>query len=67
MNSITNLIRLTHPTALKEAIEAAHDGTPDDAEETYSYLFGALLNDDTFNEYSDTELIAAIDEIINED
>lgn len=66
MNEITNLIRLTHPTALNDAIAAAQDGAPDEAEEEYSYLFGQILSDDTFNGYTEEQLTAAINELINE-
>ena len=66
MNDFTNLIRLTLPAALDDAITAAQDGTPEDAEYEFSYLFGAILNDDTFNGYSPEEIQAAIAEAINE-
>lgn len=52
MNEIISLIWLTHPTALNDAITAAREESPEDAEYEFSYLFGAILNDDTFNGYS---------------
>lgn len=64
MSDITNLIWITHPTALNDAIMAAQYGTPEEAESEYAYLFGALLSDDTFSEYSQEELQAAIEEAI---
>ena len=66
MNDLTNLIWLTHPTALNDAITAAQDGTPEDAENEFSFLFSLLLGDDTFNEYTAEELQAAIEEAVTE-
>lgn len=66
MNEIISLIWLTHPTALNDAITAAREESPEDAEHEFSYLFGAILNDDTFNGYSPEEIQAAIAEAINE-
>ena len=64
MNEIINLIRLTHPAALNEAIEAVENGT--DIDEAAADLMAALYTDDTFNEYSEEQLTAAIAEMINE-
>lgn len=64
MNEIISLIWLTHPTALNDAISAVEDGT--DIDEAAAELVTALYTDDTFNEYSDDELQAAIAEAINE-
>ena len=64
MNEIINLIRLTHPTALNEAIEAVENGT--DVYEAAADLMAALYTDDTFNDYSEEQLTAAIAEMINE-
>lgn len=64
MNEIINLIRLTHPTALNEAIEAVENGT--DIDEAAADLMAALYTDDTFNDYSEEQLTAAIAEMINE-
>lgn len=64
MNEIINLIRLTHPTALNEAIEAVENGT--DIDEAAADIMAALYTDDTFNEYSEEQLTAAIAEMINE-
>ena len=66
MNEIISLIWLTHPTALNDAITAAREESPEDAEYEFSYLFGTILNDDTFNGYSPEEIQAAIAEAINE-
>ena len=64
MNEIINLIRLTHPAALNEAIEAVENGT--DLDETAADLMAVLYTDDTFNDYSEEQLTAAIAEMINE-
>ena len=64
MNEIATLIRLTHPTALNEAIEAVENGT--DIDEAAADLMAALYTDDTFNDYSEEQLTAAIAEMINE-
>lgn len=66
MNEIINLIWLTHPTALNDAITVAHEESPEDAERECGFLFGQLLSDDTFNGYSESELEAAISEAISE-
>ena len=66
MREIISLIWLTHPTALNDAITAAQEGTPEEAEDEFSYLFAALLVDDTFSAYSQEELQAAIEEAITE-
>ena len=58
MNEITALIWLTHPAALNDAITAYQDGTPiDDAADE---VLAALYTDDTFNHYTDEQLLAAI-------
>lgn len=64
MNEITALIRLTHPAALNDAITAYQDGTPinDAADE----VLAALYTDDTFNHYTDEQLLAAITLAIQE-
>lgn len=64
MNNIINLIWLTHPTALNDAIAAYQDGAAID--NTASDVIAALYTDDTFNEYSNAELQAAISEAITE-
>ena len=64
MNEIATLIRLTHPTALNEAIEAVENGT--DLDEAAADLMAALYTDDTFNDYTDTELQTAVAEVITE-
>ena len=64
MNEIINLIQLTHTTALNEAIEAVENGT--DIDEAAAELALKLYTDDTFNEYSEEQLTAAIAEMINE-
>lgn len=64
MNEIINLIRLTHPAALNEAIEAVENGT--DIDEAAADLMAALYTDDTFNDYTDTELQTAVAEVITE-
>lgn len=66
MNEIISLIWLTHPTALNDAITAAREESPEDAEAELSTLLTALLVDDTFNEYTENELQAAIAEAISE-
>lgn len=60
MNEIANLIRLTHPSATNDVMEA--ERALYDAQE---FLFSTLRNDDTFNGYSDEELWDAIKEITN--
>lgn len=60
MNDIANLIRLTHPSATNDVMEA--ERALYDAQE---FLFSTLRNDDTFNGYSDEELWDAIKEITN--
>ena len=64
MNEITTLIWLTHPAALNDAITAYQDGTPinDAADE----VLAALYTDDTFNHYTDEQLLAAITLVIQE-
>ena len=64
MNEITTLIWLTHPAALNDAITAYQDGTPinDAADE----VLAALYTDDTFNHYTDEQLLAAITLAIQE-
>lgn len=52
--------------ALNDAITAAREESPEDAEYEFSYLFSALLSDDAFNGYSSEEIQAAIAEAINE-
>lgn len=65
MNDIISLIWMTHPTALNDAIRASQE-SPEDAEAALGTLFTALLVDDTFNEYTEAELQAAIAEAIAE-
>ena len=60
MNEIANLIRLTHPSATKDVMDA--ERALYDAQE---FLFSMLRNDDTFNGYSDEVLWDAIKEITN--
>lgn len=64
MSDLINLIWLTHGAALNDAIKAANCGTPDEAEYEYAYLFGRLLSDDRFQDYTQEELQAAIGEAI---
>ena len=60
MDKITNLIRLLHPSATKDVLDA--ERALYDAQD---YLLSMLQNDDTFNGYSDEELWDAIKEITN--
>lgn len=60
MNDIANLIRLTHPSATNDVMEA--ERALYDAQE---FLFSTLRNDDTFNGYSEEALWDAIKEITN--
>lgn len=62
MRGIINLIRLTHPTALNDAINEYQEGMPID--EAVAKVIAALYTDDTFNEYSEEQLQTAITEII---
>lgn len=64
MNSLINLIWLTHPTALNDAIDAHQSGL--ELDEAAAEVVTALYTDDTFNEYSESELQAAIAEAISE-
>lgn len=64
MQTIINLIWLTHPTALKDAITAYQDGA--NIGEAVEEVIAALYTDDTFNEYSEAELQSAISEAIAE-
>lgn len=66
MNEIISLIWLTHPTALNDVITAAREENPDDADAELSTLLAALMVDDTFNDYTEEQLAAAIAEAINE-
>lgn len=66
MHNIINLIKLTHPAALNAAIFAAENETAEEAEAAADELLAALYLDDTFNEYTESELNAAIAEAINE-
>lgn len=60
MTDIINLIRLTHPTATSEVLEAEQA-----LYEAQNFLLSQLRNDDTFNEYSDEVLWNCIKEITN--
>ena len=60
MTGIINLIRLTHPTATNEVLEAESA-----LYEAQDFLLSQLRNDDTFNEYSDEVLWNCIKEITN--
>ena len=64
MKEITTLIRLTHPTALNYAITARQEGA--DLGDAADEVLAALYTDDTFNEYTDTELRAAVEEVLAE-
>lgn len=64
MKDLTALIWLTHPTATADAISEYNDGASLD--EAAADLMAALYTDDTFNEYSEEQLTAAIAEMINE-
>ena len=57
MNEIANLIRLTHPSATQDVLDAE--------QALYDAQDFLLRNDDTFNGYSDEELWDAIKEITN--
>ena len=64
MNEITALIWLTHPAALNDAITAYQDGAS--LNDAAAEVMAALCTDDTFNEYTESELQAAIcEEITN--
>lgn len=58
MNDIVNLIKLSHPTATEEVLEAENA-----LYEAQDFLFSMLRNDDTFNDYFDETLWDAIKEI----
>ena len=60
MNDIANLIRLTHPSATQDVLDA--ERALYDAQD---YLLSTLRNDDTFNGYSEKVLWDAIKEITN--
>ena len=60
MNEIANLIRLTHPSAAQDVMDA--ERALYDAQE---FLFSMLRNDDAFNGYSEEALWDAIKEITN--
>lgn len=60
MNGIANLIRLTHPSATQDVLNA--EQALYDAQE---FLLSMLQNDDIFNEYSEEVLWGAIKEITN--
>lgn len=60
MNDIANLIRLTHPSATQDVLDA--EQALYDAQD---YLLSTLRNDDAFNEYSEETLWDAIKEITN--
>lgn len=60
MNEIANLIKLTHPSATQDVLDAVQ--ALYDAQDS---LLSMLLNDDTFNGYSDQVLWDAIKEITN--
>ena len=62
MNCIISLIWLTHPAALNDAITTYQDGTTID--DACAEVLAALYTDDTFNEYTESELQAAICEVI---
>ena len=64
MPQITALIWLTHPAALNTAINDYQAGA--DLDEAAADVAAALYTDDTFNEYTDAELQAAIAEAITE-
>ena len=64
MNTIISLLWLTHPTALNDAIADVQDGM--DIDDAVAEVVTALYTDDTFNEYSEAELQAAIAETITE-
>lgn len=64
MNELKNLIWLTHPTAMSDAISAVKDGQ--DIDEAALEVVTALYTDDTFNEYSENELQTAVAEVISD-
>lgn len=66
MREIRDLILLRHPSALYDAISSAQLGTPEEAEDDFSFLLSILMQDDVFNGYSVEELQAAIEEAITE-
>lgn len=64
MTQLKNLLQLTRPTLMADAASYLCDGwSVEDATES---ALTALYTDDTFNEYSETELQAAISEIITD-
>ena len=64
MQTLINLIWSIHGTGINSVLTAVECG--DNPEYEISALLAALLADDTFSEYTDKELSAAISEIINE-
>lgn len=60
MNEIANLIRLAHPSATKDVLDAEQE-----LYDAQDFLLSMLRNDDTFNGYSDEVLWDAIKEITN--
>lgn len=70
---LINLIRLTHGSELNQAMNDIENSEPQDSTEfieiceiATSALISALLVDDTFNEYSEKEIAAAVNEAICE-
>lgn len=61
---LTHLIWLTHPQAMSDAINAVQDGM--DIDDAAAEVITALYTDDTFNEYSEAELQAAVADVITE-
>lgn len=64
MNEIITLIRLSHPGKLYEAIMSARYDDADTAEDTADELVFALFHDDTFNEYTGSQLRDAVNQAI---
>lgn len=64
MNELKNLIWLTHPTAMSDAISAVENGQ--DIDDAALEIVTVLYTDDTFNEYSEDELQAAVAEVISD-
>ena len=60
MNEIANLIRLAHPSATQDVLDAERA-----LYDTQEFLLSMLQNDDTFNGYSEEVLWDAIKEITN--
>lgn len=63
MNELAYLIQLTHPTAIDDA-RADIEAYPENLDEAAESVLYSLSFDDTFNGYSEAELMAAINETL---